>query len=245
MERPLCTCQAGELLRPGDVVESCPVCGNARLARPQSTAREGDLVSVAVTMQRATDEDAPEEVEGPPVGSCLLDTLVIPSAIREEAFQVARANMKKLADELSAAAPEKCPVCQGRYPGDHAETTLMKIRVEAAEEALVDAREDLAEALGLDPADLDSFESLLSQVRDLVEASKVSAKQGRAALEEGRLRGLKEAANRVQTYADELARFVVDASKRDLKSRPGWEHQLAVTTAMAANLLALTKPTAK
>lgn len=110
-----------------------------------------------------------------------------------------------------------CPVCLGRYPGDHVDVVLMKIRAGAADEAIADAREDLAKALGLDPADLDSFESLLRQVRDLAAAPAParpkrgpSAEALAAAREEGRQGGLHEAHELIVQVAEGLA---VDASE--------------------------------
>lgn len=91
------------------------------------------------------------------------DLLIVPPALEACAQQI--------------TAPEKCPVCQGRYPDAAAE---LAFRNEVAAEALEDAREDLAEAMGLDPGEQDGFEFLLSQVRDLVEANEIFASQGAA-----------------------------------------------------------------
>ena len=222
MPRVSCACHCiAEQIREGDAVESCPICGGVRLARPQSTARVGEVVVVPVDISQA-DFDA--------IGRQGPGLLIVPPALEACARQI--------------TAPERCPVCQGRYPNEAAEGAF---REDVAAEALEDARDDLAEALGRvvdEHNGLDSFEDLLVEVRELREAHnacldrdpQARAEALAAAREEGRRQGLRDAAEYVQRVADRVACDVVDPPLHADKARRGWGHRLAMATFLASEL---------
>lgn len=240
MPHPLpsaCHCVA-EQIREGDAVEPCPICGNTRLARPQFTARVGDLVTVRL------DSDG-KHIE-PSVAASISGALRQMAAEKPD-LMIVPPGLEACARQI--CAPEKCPVCQGRYPDAAAE---LAFREEVAAEALDDACDDLTAALGRvgDPRDgLDTFEDLLAKVRDLVEANETfvaelpGQQQLDAAREEGRRQGLRDAAEYVRCVADRMAREVVDPPLRDGKPLRGWGHRLAMATFLASELNSYAKAT--
>lgn len=193
----LCICHgAPERPYDGDMVEDCPVCGNMRLARPP--------VSVASAMLRATDEDAPREVQGPPVGASISGALRQMAAAKPDLLVIPPA-LEACARQISG--PDKCPVCQGRYPNEAAE---LAFREEVEAEAFYDCREDLAEALGLEPAEQDTLEDLFAKVRELREANEIFASQVVTAsnvehFRAGQDAGLQEAHDVICEFAEGLA----------------------------------------
>lgn len=143
-------------------------------------------------------------------------------------------------------APEKCPVCQGRYPDAAAE---LAFREEVAHEALEDCREDLAEALGKGEDDdvNNDWYAMLALVRRLASPPAPqetgASKQVAAAREEGRLQGLRDASSFIQNVADSMAREVVDPPLRNAKPLRGWGHRLAMATFLASELNSYAKAT--